>query len=372
MQEEVIQALAFSAPALSAFSCLVIMMLDAFHSNKNRQERELRLYLSLTYLVATLCWTGLVLQVTNHNVFVHYQTLFLFTLMMDQVLIYRFVYTITATTEQRCRFCWLHFVFPALLTSISAVSALTIPFEQRMAVIYNTGENVGNVWFGLLYSLSGIVFIVYNILYPVFGLLRIRRYRRSVVDYSADAQRTSLSWLSIMLALTLITIPVPLAGMLLCMDVFNNFWSSMQGVLPTFFIYPILCYNLLSDNYVIMSPDDDCLPSDKAALIDPKQFSKYMRDKKPYLNPKLRITDICRGLGTNRTYLSEFINKKYGMNFSRFINCCRLEELERLRTSLPDKKYSNMDLVLMAGFSSYRSYLNVKNKEDDARLLKVF
>jgi len=346
------------------------MLFDAFHSNKNRQERQLRLYLSLTYLVATLCWTGLVLQVTNHNAFVHYQTLFLFTLMMDQVLIYRFVHVITAT-EQRKPFSRLHFVLPLVLTAISAVSALTIPFEQRMAVIYSADGSVGNVWFGTLYSLTGIIFIVYNILYPVLGLLRIRRYRRSIVDYSADAQRTSLDWLSIMLALTLITIPVPLAGMLLCMDVFNNFWSSMQGVLPTFFVYPILCYNLLSDNYVIMSPDDESLP-DKAVRIDPKQFSKYMSDKKPYLNPKLRVTDMCRGLGTNRSYLSEFINKKYGMNFSRFINRCRLEELERLRTSSPDKKCSNMDLVLMAGFGSYRSYLQVKEKEDEALLLKVF
>jgi AraC-like DNA-binding protein len=167
------------------------------------------------------------------------------------------------------------------------------------------------------------------------------------VDYSADTQRTSLGWLSVMFALTLITIPVPLAGMMLDLDMFSNFWTSIQGVLPAFFIYPILCYNLLSDNYVIMSPDDENLP-DKNTYIAPKNFSIYMRDKKPFLNPKLEITDICKGFGTNRTYLSAFINQEYGMSFSRFINRCRLEELDRLRTLSPDKERENMDFVLKA------------------------
>ena len=60
------------------------------------------------------------------------------------------------------------------------------------------------------------------------------------------------------------------------------------------------------------------------------------------------------------------------MNFCRFINCCRLEELDRLRLSPRMKSKSNIDLVLMAGFSSYRSYLRVKKEEDKERVLKGF
>jgi AraC-like DNA-binding protein/uncharacterized membrane protein YidH (DUF202 family) len=272
--------------------------------------------------------------------------------------------------EQGKPFNRLHFAFPLFLTAVALTATFAVPFEQRMAVIYNTG-GAGNALFSVLYSLTGIVFIVYNILYPVLGLLRIRRYRRSIVDYSADTQRTSLGWLSVMLALTLLTIPVPLAGMLSGFDVFDNFWTSMQGVLPTFFIYPILCYNLLSDNYVIILPENEILP-EKTARIDPKRFAKYLRDRKPYLNPKLKITGLCRELATNRSYLSAFINEEYGMNFSRLINHCRLAELEHLRSSLPNKESSNMDLVLMAGFSSYQSYLRVKNEEHKKSILKVF
>ena len=366
--KEVIQAIAFSAPALCALACLTIMLFDSFHPGKNRQEKQLRLYLSFTYLVTALGWTGLALLVINHRAFVHYQTIFLLTLMLDQIMIYRFVYTITVT-EPHKRFSYLHFAFPLFLTAVSAVCAFTIPFEQRMAVIYNTGESTGYSLFALLYSLSSIVFIVYNTLYPALGLLRIRRYRRSIVDYSADTQRSSLDWLSVMLALILIAVPVPLAGMLLNISIFNNFWTSTQGVLPYIFIYSILCYNLLSDNYVIISPDDENLLS-KDIHIDRKRFNKYMQDKKPYLNPKLKITDLCRELGANRSYLSAFINREYGMNFSRFINHYRLVELDRLSAS--GKGNSNIELVLLAGFGSYRNYLVVKNEEHKESILKAF
>jgi AraC-like DNA-binding protein len=368
--DNVIQALAFSAPAVCALVCLAMLILDIFYTEKNREEKQLRLFLSLTFTVAALCWLGLVLQVANHRAFACYSSVFLLTLMLDQILIYRFVHIITATGRND-RFSRLHFILPVLLTTVSVVTDLIVPFEQQETVIYGGSYSGGNSWFVILYSLTGVLFVVYNSLYPALGLLRIRRYSRSIADYSADAQRTSLNWLRIMQVLTLITIPIPLVGLLFDIDVFSNFYFSIQGVLPSFFVYPILCYNLLSDNYVIIMPDDENRMGN-AAEIDPKRFARYLRDKKPYLNPQLRITDIATGLCTNRNYVSEFINREYGMNFSRLINRCRLKELDRLRFSPDHRENTNLELVLMAGFSSYRSYLRVKSREDKARVLKAF
>ena len=361
INKPLIQALAFSAPVVSALVCMVIMLLDASYSGKNRSERQLRISLSLTCVLQALCWTGLVFQVTDHSVFVYYHTLFLFTLMMVEVQIYRFAYILT-TTERYDTFSRLHYVLPAIITAASAVCFLIVPFEEQENAYY--GIDSGYPWFSALYMATGIIFVCYNIFYPTLGLIRMYRYKHRVVDYSADKQRTSLDWLILMQALSLICVPVPLAGILLNIDVFNEFWSSMQGVLPTFFICPILCYNLLADNYVIIEPDDDDRPAEKVAAIDAKRFAGYLRDKKPYLNPKLRITDVAFDLNTNRSYVSAFINKEYGINFSRFINRCRLDELDRLRQLPRSKSDTNLDLVLMAGFSGYRSYIRVRNEEE--------
>ena len=380
MQREIIQALAFSVPALCALVCMAVMLMDVFHPGKNRQARQLRLFLTLTYAVAALCWAGLILQVAIPKAFVHYQPVFFFTLMMDQVLIFRFVHLITAVRSND-RFNLLHFAVPVALTILMTVSMMVIPYEKRIDILYNTGDGFENRWYAVLNSLSGMVFVCYNILYPVLGLARIRRYRHVIVNYSADTQRTSLNWLYIMQILTLITIPVPLAGLLLNMEVFSNFWSSMQGVLPTFIIYPILCYNLLSDNYEIMRPDIESLPdrlsgdesdSCKQPVIDPKRFDKYLKDKQPYTNPKIHVSDFASALHTNNKYVSAYIRSIYGMSFSNFINRCRLNELDHLRKSPQMKPRENMALILMAGFSSYQSYLRAKKVEYKEQVLKDF
>jgi AraC-like DNA-binding protein len=347
-----------------------MLLLDISFSRKSREKRQLRFFLSFTFGVAVLCWLGLVLQSINHRAFACYSSVFLLTLMLDQILIYRFIHIITDTSVSNSRFSRLHYLVPVLLTVVSVTTDLIVPVEQKEAVIY--GGGVGNGWFSVLYRLTCIVFIVYNTLYPVLGLFRIRRYRRGIEDYSADAQRTSLNWLRIILTLTLITIPVLLFGILFNVDVFLGFYSSMWGMFSFFFVYPILCYNLLSDNYVIVASDDDAELPDTDTAIEPKRFARYLRDKKPYLNPQLRITDVAADLHSNRSRVSALVNREYEMNFSRLINRCRLKELNRLRLSPDYSEKDNLELVLMAGFSSYRSYLRVKNREDKMSVLKEF
>lgn len=224
---------------------------------------------------------------------------------------------------------------------------------------------------GILVSL---VFFIYNTLYPALNLRNIYRYRRFIVDYSSEAQRISLDWLAAVQVFILVCVPVPLAGLLLDMETFSSSYFVWLGVLPTFVFYMMLCYNMLDKNYLIVQPEalkTEDMPPDLPAL-DRKRLERYLREKKPYLDPKLRITDLAAGLSTNRSYLSAFINKEYGMNFCRLINRCRLMALDRLRVSPANAGKTNMELVLMAGFSGYRNYLRVKKEEDRLALLKVF
>lgn len=72
------------------------------------------------------------------------------------------------------------------------------------------------------------------------------------------------------------------------------------------------------------------------------------------------ITD----LNTNRTSLSLLINRTYGMNFSRYINRYRLEELESIKSDSGYAGLCELDMVALAGFSDYRGYKRVKQREE--------
>lgn len=368
-----IDAFAFSAPIVCALTCMIMMLMDAVARRHNVQEKRLRLFLALTYLITSLGWLGMVFYSVSPRLFASYYTVFLFTLMLDQVMIYRFVSIITGTGERR-KLNRLHLVIPLLFTLISIISDMIVPVEQQRAVIFSeasAGES--NLWFRIMYVLTTAVFIVYNTLYPFLNLRNIRCYRKFIVNYSSNAYNASLAWLAVIQVLILITVPVPLAGLLFRIPTISFSYFAWVGTLPYFINYLILCYNLLNDNYLIIQPED--VKEDTAAkvsFISRKQFEHYLREKKPYLNPNLRITDLAAGLHTNRSYISGFINKEYDMNFCRLINRCRLYHLDRLRLSPLNSEKDNIDLVLMAGFSSYRSYLRVKNEEDRLSLLKVF
>ena len=344
---KLIEAFAFTAPIVSALVCMVMMLMNAFRHKHNAQERKLRLFLALTYLTTSLGWLGMVFYSVSPRIFTYYYTVFLLTLMFDQVLIYRFVSVITSTGERR-RLNRLHLIVPLFFTAVSVAGDFTV-----------------------------VIFIVYNTLYPVLNLRNIRRYRQFVVNYSSDAYHTSLGWLANVQILILITVPLPFAALLTGVSSVAFCYLAWLGALPYFVNYLILCYNLLNDNYLSIPPED--MAEDTAAdaegksmLLDRKYFERYLRDCKPYLDPKLRITDMAEELKTNRTYLSGFINREYGMNFSRLINRLRLQELDRLRLFARYSDSDNMKLVLKAGFRNYRNYLRVKKEEDRLAVLKVF
>jgi YesN/AraC family two-component response regulator len=81
-----------------------------------------------------------------------------------------------------------------------------------------------------------------------------------------------------------------------------------------------------------------------------------MHVEKPHLNSDLRITDLVDMLHVNRTYISSFINREYGLNFSGFINKYRIEEYNALKENPAYSKISKLELAEMAGFNSYRSF----------------
>lgn len=97
--------------------------------------------------------------------------------------------------------------------------------------------------------------------------------------------------------------------------------------------------------------------------IDQKEFESYFRKYKPYLKPDLTLNELAVQLQSNRTYVSKFINRSYGMNFNSYINQCRLRELERLQALPVNRGKSAVALIADAGFGNYRSYLRTKKNK---------
>lgn len=75
--------------------------------------------------------------------------------------------------------------------------------------------------------------------------------------------------------------------------------------------------------------------------------------KKAYLNSNLNILDVVQAVGSNRTTISNLINKNYNQNFCSFINGYRINELKKVYNENPH--YTNEILAQECGFGSLKS-----------------
>lgn len=95
---------------------------------------------------------------------------------------------------------------------------------------------------------------------------------------------------------------------------------------------------------------DDTASAEDTELIGNK-IEALMKDQKLYLVKNLTINDLVRRIGSNRTYVSNYINTAYHCSFSDYINQLRIEHAKKLLLS------SNTDtkMATIADASGYSS-----------------
>lgn len=81
-----------------------------------------------------------------------------------------------------------------------------------------------------------------------------------------------------------------------------------------------------------------------------KQTTNWMVQKKPYLNPNFKLTDVSEILPLNRTYLSRVFNEGFGNSFSDVVRNYRLREAEWMLINRKDIPVGQVGEL--CGFSS--------------------
>ena len=361
MNQDIGRAIVFSVPVVSAAISLIMIALDITRSS-NTVNRKIHYSIITVYCLIMLYWSGLVMHSIAREAFIVYLPVFFSSFSFIPIFLYLITYIITGIGEGK-RFPVYHFILPSCLSVTICVIAIVEPFQQRWTAIYDNDASLTTA----IVDITFVVCIVLSILYSGLSLLRIKSYKRQVTDYSADIYRMSLDWLSFIILFRVVLQTLPIAGLILGIGLFNKLGSIwVFTTLPAVFTHIVLCLNILSENYVIIEPvtakEKEITVSGNYAQLGRQRVEEYLENKKPYLNSEFKITDMARDLVSNRTYISAFINREYGMNFNRFVNNYRLKEVERLQSEAIQKKQkmSSLDIVIHAGFSNYRSYFRAK------------
>lgn len=144
--------------------------------------------------------------------------------------------------------------------------------------------------------------------------------------------------------------------------------ASPEGILIQSLVYSVLIFFLgyLSQGQEILNPVYDTSEDveeepfeiikvnldfeSKSDKILHEKINRIFQDPKFFLNPNLTINELAALAGTNRTYISGFINKYYGQNFCTFVNKFRYNQVIKTVQKYPDT--SLFDLSESCGYGS--------------------
>ena len=89
-----------------------------------------------------------------------------------------------------------------------------------------------------------------------------------------------------------------------------------------------------------------------------ERFDRCMATDKLYLKPALTLDDICRAIGTNKSYLSCYLNNYVGATFYDYVNELRIKEACRTIDEMKQRgqKPSMASVATACGFSSQAAF----------------
>jgi len=259
---------------------------------------------------------------------------------------------------------YLHFI-PGIAAYLY-MSGFFFFYTAEEKILVDRGEiNDFNIFSTLLL----VLILISGITYSILSYRITIRYKRKIKNRFSYSEGISLKWLrycivSIGLIFLSALVVFGLRDVLNVAFPFN----------PEYIFYSILIilifyigyFGIKHENIFINSPvlenekrgstekyKHSGVSVDEAAEMY-KNLLHYMEKEKPYLHPKLSLSELARQLGLSSNQLSQIINQQAGVNFYDFVNKYRVEEF--LRKAEKNKHFSLLALALDAGFNSKSSF----------------
>ncbi len=374
-----IRSITFIAPAFCSLIC-ALFVLFLIRSCKNRVERLFRTLASLYFLMITLWWLSLFGYAASAGSSLAATVALGFAYVFIPVLFYHTIYY--PTHIGRRRFPPLNYLLPIpLLAAILAIVALTIPAGNALpdggveAVIK---RSVSMFVHGPLRLLPALVYAI-----PT-GLLLVR-HRREIIRYSDDGGKhpgeRPLVGIAVFISLGAALLALGIIPLFIREGVLwvaaNGAVMSAQTVMLTYHIMrrqyianPAAGSNVakvragrkkkgdkgIVTGWISSIVEHNGREGAKGGELSRVTLENYFHVKRPYTDPGFKLTDLAGAMGVNRSQISGFINREYGMNFKRYVNRWRIKEFQRLM-ALPSNERKNPYKILpLAGFSDSRHY----------------
>lgn len=283
-----------------------------------------------------------------------------------------FVNNLVLTLESWVNGFWLIFLIAVIYPEISSWKTSLILMAPFVA--FTTVYSI----VGTMYSFYGmiVIVIIFDIIITYLCFREVGRKNKLLKEEESNIENRDLTWCYPILIVipTFIIVWVlysitqsKLPGDTVSLSVISvvEFFYCATWILFCLYIAPIVS----RQKPVLTSKEENVTKEIKTEtevynyhnkpVLD--NIEKIIMDKGYFLDYDINLNTLALKLGTNRQYLSNYINKEKHQSFYDYINSFRIERAKQL---LADKTYtlSIEEIALESGFKAYSSFIRIFGK----------
>jgi AraC-like DNA-binding protein len=217
-------------------------------------------------------------------------------------------------------------------------------------------------------SVTKILFILQLLPVAFYGYQKLSQFNRSVSNYYADTEnRTMAPVQKLLLVFILFAIFSGTANLLGREFFIRESWllvipSLIFGSMLFLVSYIAYTQQFTATDFCKDAADNICrdeteaeTTSNQDSIILSRRLKQLMEEEQLFRQKDLHITDIAIHLGSNRTYVSNYINQELGLSFSDYINQYRIGYAQNMMTDSASA-FSMLEISEQSGFANEVSF----------------
>ena len=331
-------------------------------------------------MVALLYACHAVFFLGNRDAYLKVDSLYLLVGLSVYPMYYLYVRLLTCDISPRSAYVF-HFLPAVLLSFILLSLSIIAPVEVRQD--YFQSVLIDNKWpsadapflsklMAAVFFSSRIIFGLQVLFYLGLGYQLVRKFDERIAEFYSNLEGKELLWIKLLtISFLLTSVASTIANLVGRGHFLNNelLLAIPSGLFSILFFIIGLQGN--KQDQTIREIEAETEAQDLAAAKYPEtKMENLKRDlldllqkEKLYLNPEIRVTELCKALRTNRTYLSKLINEDFNLSFSDFINQYRVAYACELIMQDKQDRFSQTFIAEQSGFGSLSSFNRAFKKE---------
>lgn len=306
------------------------------------------------------------------NTYIFIEPIYIMTSLMVYPLYYWYIRLLTVDVKIKYKNLWL--LAPGMLLGVlTAVLYIIMPRDEQLVYLKeHLFQKNPFVFEKLLLKVqmwifisSRIVFAVQVVYFLVLGTRLVVQYNKRIANFYSNLENRSISWVNFILVSFVITslmsIIFNLIGKAFFFD--NDLLLVIPSIIFSTLLFLIGILGYLQDHTVldlVMDEDQKIFDSDlkkyNTELLKEHLLEIFEKDE-IYKHQDLKITQVSASLKTNRTYISNLINKEFSCTFNEFANQYRIKEAKRLLKEESFQMYSLEYISEQCGFGSLSTFI---------------